>query len=111
MTPIKKFARWLWLKVTGEDPIVVAGHFNTLSSLNGCHVRFIEQLEKDHPELKSLIEEHQKERVIASEPTLRCDKCKLLVRSDLYETVDGDVCADCNRKTPWQNRVTDFWDD
>lgn len=107
MTPLKRFARWLWLKVADEDPIVVSGHFNTLSALNECHVRFIERLEKEHPELKSLIEEHQEERVVALEPTFRCDKCKLLSKGCSSLTVDGDVCDNCYNKTPWQHRMVD----
>lgn len=107
MTLLKKFARWLWLKATDEDPIVVAGHFDTLSALNGCHVRFIEQLEKDHPELKSLIEEHQKDRARACEPVYHCDICKVPMRENkLYTLFDGlEVCERC-KNTPRRNWVT-----
>jgi hypothetical protein len=59
---IKYLTRWLWIKCTGDDPVVVRGHFDALSSLNECHVRFIEQLQKEHPELKDIIETHQKDR-------------------------------------------------
>lgn len=59
---LKKFARWLWLKLTDEDPIVVSRLLSTYESLNECHVGFIEQLEKEHPELKSMIKKHREER-------------------------------------------------
>ena len=59
---IFKLARWLWIKCTGEDPVVVRGHFDDLSSLNECHVSFIERLEREHPELKDMIKTHQEDR-------------------------------------------------
>jgi len=98
MTPLKKFARWLWEYVTGEDPIVVSGHLSTMESLNGCHVRFIEQLEKDHPELKSLIEEHQKDRGRACNVwIMHCDKCRVPIMDEdkLHITIYGDFCDSC----------------
>jgi hypothetical protein len=60
---MKSFARWLWIKLTNEDPVVVSQNFETLSRLNECHVRFIEKLLSDHPELKDTIDEHQKQRL------------------------------------------------
>jgi hypothetical protein len=62
---MKCIARWLWLKLTGDDPVIVRGHFDRLSALNECHCFFIDRLQKEHPELKSIIEEHQRERLKA----------------------------------------------
>ena len=59
---MKRFARWLWLKLTGDDPVIVRGHFDSLSALNECHCRFLEKLAVEHPELQAIIEEHQIER-------------------------------------------------
>lgn len=61
----KQLTRWSWLKLTGEDPVVVSGYFHSLSSLNSCHCEFLDRLDKDHPELKLVIEEHQRNRAMA----------------------------------------------
>ncbi len=57
----KRITRWLWLKLTGDDPVIVKGHFDTLSALNECHCRFLERLQREHPQLKSIIQQHQQE--------------------------------------------------
>jgi hypothetical protein len=42
-----------------------------------------------------------------------CEKCNAsIVNGKFYKIVGGlKVCADCNKKTPWQDRTVDFLDD
>lgn len=56
------FIRWIWIKLTGDDPVIVRGHFDSLSALNETHCRFLDDLERNHPELKQVINAHQEER-------------------------------------------------
>ena len=65
---MKRIVRWLWLRLTGDDPIVVRGHFDTLSALNECHCRFLDTLIREHPELQSTIDAHQQDRLAACTP-------------------------------------------
>lgn len=62
---MKRLVRWLWIRLTGDDPVIVRGHFDTLSALNECHCRFLETLTREHPELHPTIDAHQQERAAA----------------------------------------------
>ena len=65
---MKRVVRWLWIRLTGDDPVIVRGHFDTLSALNECHCRFLDRLQSEHPELQTTIAAHQQERLAACTP-------------------------------------------
>jgi len=72
----RQLIRWAWLKLTGEDPVVVSRLLTDCERLNSVHVKFLEQLEHQYPNLKPEIKAHQKQRFDAINPTSK-DKPKL----------------------------------
>lgn len=63
---ISSLARWLWAKVNnGDDIEVMYSQRDHLSTLNTIHVDFIVELERNHPELRMEIAEHQQKRFAA----------------------------------------------
>jgi hypothetical protein len=56
-----RIVRWLWEKLTGEDPFVVSLSNDRLERLNGVHCDWLQKLEREHPELEEEINRHHME--------------------------------------------------
>lgn len=59
----QRFLRWGWLKLTGEDPLIIRNHWKFLEKLNACHCEWIEYLKIARPDLKDEIFHHESERL------------------------------------------------
>ena len=66
--PFHRLVRWGWLRLTGEDPVVVSRYLRDLEHLNGLHVEFLIQLECRHPDLKPELDAHRQARFAALNP-------------------------------------------
>lgn len=59
----QRFLRLGWLKLNGEDPVVIRNHWRFMERINSCHCNWIEHLKKTYPDLKDEIFDHETERL------------------------------------------------
>lgn len=67
---IDKLARRYWIWRTGADPVVILNQNLDLEALNSLHVRFIEHLRDEYPELKTELDVHEFDRFNTLHPTV-----------------------------------------